>query len=427
MTDFLRFLGGAIFLGLASLTAFPASTTALWHATIAATEFGYWLAFAALLPLIPTGKGNILGKLGALLSFCAIGMMVLPVARAMQMSNELPGAFDRRFGPERRVRHDFSEEAGRQPLVLAHLFKPVQSRAIRFEERVFASSDGYKLTLDVYRPGYEHQPVPGVIVVHGGTWQSGDNSEGIALNAYLAARDHVVVSMNYRLAPQWPFPAARDDVLAAIAYVKTHAADIGIDPTRLALLGRSAGGQLALLAAYTAGDPAIRGVVSLYGPTDLKFGYDNPAPIGLRDTRAVLESYLGGGPAAAEDVYFAASPINFVTAAAPSTLLIHGARDGIVLPDESARLADKLMQAGVKHLFVQLPWATHECDRSFGGPCGQIATYAVERFLDSVMLPAAAPERGERGKRARASRQSTVDSRESAGSGARRRPRQGAD
>ena len=404
MTDFLRFLGGAVFLALASLTAFPASTQMLWHATLAATEFGYWIAFAALLPLIPTRNGTILGKLGALLSVAAIGLMVLPVVRAVQLSNDLPGVFDRRFGAERRVRHNYSEDAGREPLVIGHLFKPVQSRAIRFEERVFASTDGYKLTLDVYRPGYEHDPVPGVLVVHGGTWQNGDNSEGIALNAYLAARDHVVISMNYRLAPEWPFPAARDDLLAAIAYVKTYASELGVDPTRLALLGRSAGGQLALLAAYTARDPGIRGVISMYGPTDLKFGYENPAPIGLRDTRAVLESYLGGAPAAAEDAYFTASPINFVTAASPPTLLIHGERDGVVLPEESARLAERLLQAGVKHLYLPLPWATHECDRSFGGPCGQIATYAVERFLDSVMASPPAPAKPERGKHAQSSR-----------------------
>jgi acetyl esterase/lipase len=412
MTDFIRFLGGAGFLALASLTAFPAPTRALWHATLAVTEFGYFIAFAALLPLIPTRNGAILGKLGAVLSFCAIGLMLMPVVRAVQMSNELPGVFDRRFGAERRIRHDYAEEAGREPLVLAHLFKPVQSRAIRFEERTFTSTDGYKLTLDVYRPGYEHLPVPGVLVIHGGTWQTGDNSEGIALNAYLAARDHVVISMNYRLAPEWPFPAARDDVLAAIAHVKANAQEIGVDPTRLALLGRSAGGQLALLAAYTAADPGIRGVVSLYAPTDLNFGYEHPAPVALRDTRGVLESYLGGAPAAAQDAYFAASPINFVKDTSPPTLLIHGARDGVVSPEESARLEEKLMQAGVKHLFLRLPWATHECDRSFGGPCGQIATYAVERFLDGIMVAPAAAKPA-RGKRAHTSHPSSVVTRQS--------------
>ena len=171
--------------------------------------------------------------------------------------------------------------------------------------------------------------------MHGGSWQSGSNKEFIALNAYLAARDYVVISINYRLAPKWKFPAGRDDVLSAIAYLKVYGHEFGVDPTRLALLGRSAGGQLALLAAYTADEPAIRGVISVYGPTDLKFGYDRPAAKSLLDTRGVLESYLGGSPAKADDAYFAASPINFVTPSSPPTLLIHGMHDAHVSPEES--------------------------------------------------------------------------------------------
>jgi acetyl esterase/lipase len=257
---------------------------------------------------------------------------------------------------------------------------------VRFEERVFNTFNDEKLTLDIYRPSYEHKLLPGVIVVHGGTWQSGNNSEFVALNAYLAGRDYVVAAINYRLAPRWPFPAARDDVLSAIAYLKVYGPEIGLDPSRLALLGRSAGGQLALLAAYTAGEPAIRGVISIYGPTDLQFGYEHPAPSGLYDTRGSLEAYLGGPPAKASENYYAASPINFVTATSPPTLLIHGLLDDVVKPDQSERLESRLQQAGVKHLFVRLPWATHGCDKSFGGPCGQVATYAVERFLDGVMV-----------------------------------------
>ena len=228
--------------------------------------------------------------------------------------------------------------------------------------------------------------MPGVLVIHGGSWQTGDRRDLMALNAYLAARDYIVVAINYRLAPKWKFPAGRDDVLSAIAYLKVYGHEFGLDATRLALLGRSAGGQLALLAAYTAGEPAIRGVVSVYGPTDLKFGYDRPAPKGLLDTRSVLETYLGGPPAKADEAYFAASPINFVTAASPPTLLIHGLHDGHVSPEESARLEARLTQAKVKNLFVRLPWATHACDWSFSGPCGQVTTYSIERFLERVMF-----------------------------------------
>src|SRR5262249_13532576 len=159
---------------------------------------------------------------------------------------------------------------------------------------------------------------------------------------------------------------------AAIAYLKVHAAELGIDPTRMALLGRASGGQLALLSAYTAGEPSIRGVVSLYGPSDLRFEYDHPVSKQLLDTRAALENYLGGSPTKAEGQYYAASPINFVTASAPPTLLIHGLRDQHVKAEETERLDAKLKQVGVKHYFLRLPWATHGCDWSLHGPCGQI-------------------------------------------------------
>jgi acetyl esterase/lipase len=395
----LRFIGGVFFLALAASSAMPASNGLLWKASVAATEWGYWLAFAALLPLIPSPTGKRIGRIGGLFSLGAIALFCLPVVRARQMNQELPAAFDARFGAERRVRSQFSEDPRAEPLVLTELLRPVQSREVRFEERVFGTYDDRPLTLDIYRPGYVHGPLPALIVVHGGMWQSGDNSGFLGLNAYLAARDYVVAAVNYRLAPKWPFPAARDDVLSAIAYLKVHAGSLGIDPARLALLGRASGGQLALLAAYTANEPAIRGVISLYGPSDLKYAYDHPAPVKVVNTRAALESFLGGPPPKeggdgeppVDDPYFAASPVNFVNAASPPTLLIHGMRDVVVSPGESELLETRLQQAGVKHLFVRLPWATHGCDKSFAGPCGQIATYAVERFLDAVMIAPPAP------------------------------------
>jgi acetyl esterase/lipase len=131
-------------------------------------------------------------------------------------------------------------------------------------------------------------------------------------------------------------------------------------------------------------------VISLYGPTYLQFGHAHPAPRMIVDSRARIETFLGGPPAKAAAAYAAASPINFVTPSTPPTLLIHGMRDSVISPDESARLEQKLQEAGVKHMFLRLEWATHRCDVSFGGPCGQVTTYAIERFLDAVM--AAPPE-----------------------------------
>jgi acetyl esterase/lipase len=386
MTNFFRLLGGFLFLGLAALTMFPAPNPFLWKAAVAATEWGYWVAIAALLPMIPTRDQTRLGKMGGVLSLGAIALLIMPVVRASDMNRSLPKEFDARFGLEKRSRAHMAEDPREEPLVIPELLRPLSLPAVRFEERVFDTRETEKLTLDVYRPAYEHGPLPGLIVVHGGAMQGSSNSEFVALNAYLAGRDFVVVAINYRSASKWPFPAGRDDVLTALAYLKVYGPEFGLDPSRIALLGRSAGAQLALLAAYTAADPSIRGVISIYGPTDLQFWYEHPAPSGLFDTRAALAAYLGGSPSNASDAYFAASPINFVTASSPPTLLIHGMQDALVSPDESARLARRLEEAGVKHMFVQLPWATHGCDKSFGGPCGQIATYAVERFLDGVMI-----------------------------------------
>src|SRR5690242_2989837 len=133
--------------------------------------------------------------------------------------------------------------------------------------------------------------------------------------------------MTYRLAPQHPYPAARDDVLSAIGYLRDRAPELGIDPRQIVLLGRSAGPQPALLVAYTAGDAEIRGVVGFYGPADLVYGYEHPARKAVIDSVGVIERYLGGSPAAAPEIYRAAAPISHAGPNCPPTLLIHGGRD----------------------------------------------------------------------------------------------------
>jgi acetyl esterase/lipase len=382
----LRFLGGLVMVSLATLTVVQPTTRVLWAASVAATEWGTWLALASLLVLIPTRDRWRLGRLGTVMGLAAIGLFVAPVVRAKQLNETLPFAIESNFGGVQRARHSYAEPARKEPLNLTELLNPVKAPPVRYEERVFAAHDGQNLSIGLYRPAYVHEAVPVILVVHGGTWRDGDRREFASFNAYLASRDYVVAAMDYRLAPQWRFPAARDDVLTAIAFLKVYAREIGIDASRIALLGRSGGGQLALLAAYTAQEPAIKGVISLYGSSDLRAEYENPAPPKVRDTRAALEAYLGGAPgSASDDAYYAASPVNFVNPSAPPTLLVHGERDPIVSAGQTSALESRLQKAGVKNLFVRLPWATHGCELSYGGPCGQIVSYAVERFLDSVM------------------------------------------
>jgi acetyl esterase/lipase len=121
---------------------------------------------------------------------------------------------------------------------------------------VYATINGFRpLTLDLYTPPKGKAPRPLVIYIHGGGWMNGTARNAAAyanfpaVLADLASRGYVVASLNYRLGSEAKFPAATQDVDAAIRWLKAHAADYGIDKTRVAIWGGSAGGQLAALAA----------------------------------------------------------------------------------------------------------------------------------------------------------------------------------
>jgi acetyl esterase/lipase len=222
-------------------------------------------------------------------------------------------------------------------------------------------------------------------MIHGGGWTEGDRHDLADLNHYLASRGYVVAAISYRLAPAWRFPAAQDDLAQAIAYVKTLQTTHGVDPNRIAFIGRSAGAHIGLVAAYTTDDPAIRGVVSFYGPAAMRWGYDNPARPGVIDSSGVLDLYLGGPPATHGEQYDAAEPARFVTPDTPPTLFIQGLRDEHVSPFHAEFVSARLIEAGVPHHIVRLPWATHGCDFVLRGPCGQASTFAVEWFLHAVL------------------------------------------
>ena len=268
--------------------------------------------------------------------------------------------------------------------MLTELLRPAQTRPVRHEQRTIEGAGDTELTLDIYRPAYVHETIPAIIIVHGETWPGGVERELVALDGYLAARDYLVIAMSDPLKRGRTFDAARADVLSTIAYVKRNAGELRVDATRLALMGRSVAGHLPLLVAYTALDPAIRGVIAFYAPSDLANWYARATPGGDVDARAILGDYLGGVEPSL-DLLDAASPIRNVRRGAPPTLLVHGLRDRLVPPDHSEHLAARLQQADVRHVLVRLPWASHICDLNFVGPCGQIAKYAVERFLDGVM------------------------------------------
>lgn len=344
-----------------------------WRVALLAGEFGYMLVpvTAAVGGGVWMGPGSEAAKAGvAGVAFIAAGLLSWPVVRAWaqvpRVRRELDVVWSASGGEA--VRFSWSRLWRRTPgagLV-----------------RTFDYAEGLKL--DFYGAEKGASGAACVLMIHGGGWDGGDRAQVPALNHWLAAHGVAVAAISYRLAPAHRWPAQREDVLAAVAWLKAHAGELGIDARRLVLCGRSAGGQIAATVAYTAGDPAIRGVVALYAPLDLRNGYawgreDDP----LR-SRLLVRQFLGGSPDSASEVCASASSVEVAGPGAVPTLLVHGRLDTLVWYRHSRHLAAKLAELGVPHALVELSWATHALEFNVHGPGGQLATGALLHFVRAV-------------------------------------------
>jgi acetyl esterase/lipase len=275
-----------------------------------------------------------------------------------------------------------------QPIALGEsLFGATPDRSIEPRVVTFAAGDGWQLEADVYRPP---APAPGalpaVIVVHGGAWRGGDKGENVVWNEWLATvHGYVVLDIQYRLAPAANSQQQVVDIRSSVTWLRSHAAELDVDPERIALLGRSAGGHLALLAAYAwrdADGPAPAAVVALYAPTELAELFSQ-SPMELREA---LSQVQGGPPSAVPDVYHQASPVHLVRRGLPPTLLIHGTWDDVVPVAQSEQLAGALEQMGSPVQLVRLPFARHAFDMVLESPASQLARGALATFLGQTLL-----------------------------------------
>lgn len=359
-----------------------------WKLTILSGEFGHWLVLAVLVLAVvnatrPASDGRTLA-----LALCAValGCFLRPVYSAWGIAEKLPAELTASFG---------GKDASGGLLEFGRLYKGGSKGTTAMTTEGFARPDGQELKLDFYAPvrtSRERHPdrgpgrgAPCIVVIHGGGWDSGDRTQLAGWNSRWAARGYAVAAVSYRLAPRWLWPAQREDVLAAIAWLKAHATTLGIDSTRLVLLGRSAGGQIATAVAYGAHDPDIRGVIALYAPHDMPFVWSVSREDDALNSVKLMRQFLGGPPDdERRERYLSASGQALAQAGSPSTLLIHGDLDTLSWVRHSERLSTRLTELGVPHYFLRLPWATHGFDFNPDGPGGQLADYAIDRFLTVV-------------------------------------------
>src|SRR5262249_6846987 len=202
----------------------------------------------------------------------------------------------------------------------------------------------------------------------------------------LVEHGYVAITITYRLAPKYPFPATVHDVKAAVRWARAHAGKYGINPERIGVMGGSAGGHLAQFLGVTADVKEFDGaggnaeqsnkvacVVNFYGPSDFTKSYGKSV-----DAAEVLPLFLGGDMDKARPKHVRASPLYWVTPNAAPTLCIHGTEDKYVAHEQAVWLVEKLKAAGVEADLLTLPGAGH----GFRGKDAETAEKAMFAFFD---------------------------------------------
>jgi acetyl esterase/lipase len=368
----------------------PAPTMLLLPLSVGAPEVSPWLLIGNALFFMLALRGMQRDRFRqAALSLSTVGLLLsfIPLGQFSTVAQQVDAAMNQAFGSQYLTEFPSARLAQMRvsPFTFTDALQGIPQRpSVRYTANIpFAQPDGVPLNLDVYRPPQVGR-YPSIIMIYGGAWQSGSPTQNAEFSRYMANQGYVVWAIAYRLAPRYQFPAQIEDVQSAIAFIQQHAAEYETDPDRLALMGRSAGAHLAMLAAFAPNAP-IRALVNYYGPVDLAAGYrDVPFPDPI-DSRKVLKCFLGSTPDERPELYEQASPIRYVTTTMshplPPSLLVYGGRDHIVQAKYGRMLAQRLDQTGTPVAFLEIPWADHAFDAVFNGVSNQLALYHTERFL----------------------------------------------
>lgn len=222
----------------------------------------------------------------------------------------------------------------------------------------FSQVAGETLLMDAHIPEGPG-PFAAVILVHGGGWSNGNKQASFIrpLFPVLDTSGLAWFSINYRLSPQYRHPAAAADVEQAIRYIKMHAPEFRVDPSRLALMGESAGGHLAaLVAAHHQPGSGVAAVADFYGAFDLEAMIASKGEVskGFSDFLGVSD-LTEKSRAVMRD----ASAANYVSAGLPPFLLIHGTADQSVPYQQSVDFCAQLKAAGNRCDLYTVPDGIH--------------------------------------------------------------------
>ncbi len=252
----------------------------------------------------------------------------------------------------------------------------------------YATPDGTAVQLDAYLPPPgtgTSTDRPAVVLIHGGGWKAGDKSGVAALGRAIAAHGWPAFAIDYRMTTDHPWPDELNDVRAAVRWVQDNADRFGVDPSRVAAFGGSAGGHLAMMAGTTGvgdGHAPLKAVVSWSGPTDLRTITSPDVPPSasptVPGTRALIDpvgcgtdtlcvgyldpslvpDFIGCAIDVCPDAYASASPVVQVTKAAPPMFLANSETE-LVPVSQLYEMANALNAAGRSSTLLVVPGDRH--------------------------------------------------------------------
>ena len=272
-----------------------------------------------------------------------------------------------------------------------------------FPNIIFAKTPERELRLDVFTPKGVKQP-PLIVYIHGGGWKTGDRKSLFAKS--LTADGFAVASIDYRFAREAKFPAQIFDCKGAIRWLRANADRYGYDPKRIAVMGESAGGQLAVLLGTSGGVKELEGdvggnaeqsskvqaVVDYFGATDFVLR-SRTQPAMTEVPGSVAYEYLGGAVAEKPDLARLASGAEFVSKDDPPLLAIHGDADKQVLIDQSERIVDAYKNKGLEAELMVVPGGVHAGEGYHQGDIRETVVAFLSKRLGVKRRPVAEPQR----------------------------------
>jgi acetyl esterase/lipase len=272
---------------------------------------------------------------------------------------------------------------------LVNLKPEIPGDIVEFKNLEYKNIDGISLQLDIYRLKTLKESRPCLIFIHGGGWKKGNRSDYLVYLLDLAKKGYVTATVSYRFSQIAKFPAAVNDVRCAVKWIKIHGPEFLIDTQKIALIGGSAGGHLALLVGYSRDDQifesnecpvkgvnsSVQAIIDIYGPVDLTTDF--------AISNATVHQFLGDYYDVAPQLYEKSSPKNYISSDDPPTMILHGTIDEIVPISQSDSLKKWLDETGVQNEYFRIKGWPHTMDAAQS--VNQYCQYQMMDFLNKYL------------------------------------------